>query len=66
MPVLYVFPGQGSEYVIGQVAVRGTPAATLAETDAAALLRATRKEDHDALQVVRIRGVDELPTRFQG
>ena len=65
VPALYVFPGQGSAYVIGQVAVRGTLAATLAEADAAALLRAARKEGYDELQIVAIRDLAELPTRLR-
>ena len=64
VPVLYLFAGQGSEHAIGQVAVGGTPAATLAETDAAALLRAAHKAGYDELQVVRVRDLAELPTRL--
>ena len=63
VPVLYVFPGQGSEHVIGQIAVRGTPTVTLAETDIAALLRAAHKAGYEELQVVRVRDLAELPTR---
>ena len=63
VPVLYMFADQGSEHVIGQVAVGGTPAATLAEADAAALLRAAHKAGYDDLQVVRVRDLAELPTR---
>ncbi len=63
VPVLYLFAGQGSEHVIGQVTVGGAPAVTLAEADAAALLRATKREGYDELQVVRARDLAELPTR---
>ena len=64
VPVLYVFPGQGSAHVIGQVAVRGTPVAMLAESDAAALIVTAKRQGYDELQVVRVRDLAELPTRL--
>ena len=63
--VLYTFRSQDSGHVIGQIAVRGNPAATLAEADAAALLRAARKEGYDELQIVAIRDLAELPARLR-
>lgn len=64
VPVLYLLSGQGSEHEIGQVAVGGTPAVTLAEADAAALLRAVRKAGFEELQIVRLRDLTELPPRL--
>jgi hypothetical protein len=64
VPVLYVLQAEGEERVIGQIAAGGIPATTLAEADAAALLRAARKAGYDDLQVVRVRDLDELPTRL--
>ncbi len=61
-PVLYVL--QGEERVIGQIAAGGIPATTLAEPDAAALLRAARKAGYEDPQVVCVRDLDELPTRI--
>ena len=62
VPVLYVL--QGEERVIGQIAAGGIPATTLAEPDAAALLRAARKAGYEDPQVVCVRDLDELPTRI--
>ena len=63
VPVLYTFASQYPARVVGQVAIRGTPVATLAESDAAALLRAAKREGFDEPQVVRVRDLAELPTR---
>ena len=64
VPVLYMLTSQDRTRAIGQVAVRGTPVATLMEADVAALLRAARTAGFEELQVVRVRDLDELPTRI--
>lgn len=64
VPVLYMLTSQDRVHVTGQVVVRGTPTATLMEADVAALLRAAKREGYDELQVVRVRDLDELPTRI--
>ena len=61
VPVLYTFAGRGAAHVIGHVAIRGTPVATLEEADVAALLRAARRDGYDELQIVRVRDLAELP-----
>ncbi|MGC8518003.1 MAG: hypothetical protein ACP5P4_05660 [Steroidobacteraceae bacterium] len=63
VPVRYVFPSQDPSDVVGHIVVGGTPTITLAESDAAALLRAAKREGYDELQIVRVRDLDELPTR---
>ena len=64
VPVLYTFADQKSEHMIGHVVIGGTPAITIAETDAAAQISAAHRAGYEELQVVRVRDLAELRTRI--
>ena len=63
VPVLYTFADQKPEHMIGHVVIGGTPAITIAGTDAAAQISAAHRAGYEELQVVRVRDLAELPTR---